>query len=392
MSQFHRAIPPNNKPLNERELRLLLSTPGDKMLTVFPSRTREFLRSERQRALRALPPEELINRDAEKLLVNSKQREMERLYKAALSRVEELESELSLYKDAPEVHPHVYEVGSKSPSHREAAAVVLASDWHCEEKVTAEQVNGLNEYSLKVFEKRSKYFFINVLKLLDKEAQAVDIRNLVVWLGGDMITGNIHADLSERNQLGPMDAVGLAQDTIAGGIQMLLKDTSPDLKLTIPVSVGNHSRITKEQRVATEQENALEWLMYMTLAQFFKHEPRVKFILNRSLHTYVDVMGKQLRFHHGHSIRYKDGIGGLTIPAAKKISKWNYGKQAYLDCFGHWHTLFFGDNFISNGSMIGYSPFSIWVGAPYQPPQQAFFLIDAKWGLTGRFPIILEEV
>ena len=52
---------------------------------------------------------------------------------------------------------------------------------------------------------------------------------------------------------------------------------------------------------------------------------------------------------------------------------------------------FDGGNFISNGSLIGYNAFAVKIGASYEPPRQAFCLIDSKRGKTGVFPIFVED-
>ena len=110
----------------------------------------------------------------------------------------------------------------------------------------------------------------------------------------------------------------------------------------------------------------------------------------RNLLTYVEVHGRMLRFTHGHAFNYKGGVGGLTIPVYQKIRKWDRGIPAYRTYFGHLHTYFEGPNFTSNGSLIDYSPFSDWIGAEYEPPAQAFNIIDSRHGITARFPILAE--
>jgi hypothetical protein len=203
-----------------------------------------------------------------------------------------------------------------------------------------------------------------------------------------MLSGSIHDDLEASNLLGPMDAAALVQDTIAGGIVRLL-DELPDIKLTVVWSCGNHSRVTKKMRVQTEHTNSLEWLIGHSVARYFAGNERVQFVRERAYLTYLEIGKWTIRFHHGHAIRYEGGIGGLTIPAAKAIDGWNKGRHADLDVFGHYHQLFFGPNFVANGSLIGYSPYAVKLKAAFQQPQQAFFLIDSKYGLTVRAPILL---
>jgi uncharacterized membrane protein YeaQ/YmgE (transglycosylase-associated protein family) len=281
-------------------------------------------------------------------------------------------------------------ISSAAPGKKhEATALVLASDWHCEELITSEQASGLNEYNLDIFKDRSSWFFRNIVKLVEKESREVEIKNIVLGLIGDMISGSIHSDLEAHNQLGPMDAIALAQDTIAAGIRFLLANTKADI--TVVIKPGNHSRITIKQRVATETENALEWLMGHSLHSAFVDNPRVTFVRERGVLSYVDIYGYTVRFLHGHAFNYKGGVGGLSVPVLRKISEWDKGRKADLTCFGHLHTYFNGPNFMSNGSMIGYGPYSEFIGAAYEPPRQSFCLIDSLHGRTVQAPIFLHD-
>jgi len=168
---------------------------------------------------------------------------------------------------------------------------------------------------------------------------------------------------------------------------MLLNHTKANL--TIVCRPGNHSRITKRIRYATEDGNALETYLYSHIANLYSMEERVKVVSPPGYHTYIDVYDKVLRFHHGHRIRYLGGVGGITIPVNKRISEWDKGRRADLDVFGHFHQMFDGGKFICNGSLIGTTPFSLGFG--YEIPKQTFFVIDKKRGKTIVAPILLDS-
>jgi hypothetical protein len=379
------------KPLSEKQLRVLLETSYDDLKRVFPDYPRRFLIAEKERARAAFPAELRIEMEATKLKEQARQRETDRLYRAAMLENEKLRKQVDLANSFPAIQAKDVSIKGKS-TEREATALALASDWHCEEEVTSESTNGMNEYNLEIFDARARYYFRNLRKLLEKEAESISIKHLVIGVLGDMISGNIHADLAESNLLGPMDAIALFQDTFAAGVNQLLKETPKDLRITLICKPGNHSRITKEQRVQTEHENALEWLAYHNLAREFSSNPRVAVIRDRALLTYLDVYGFTTRWLHGHAINYGGGVGGITIPVNKAIAEWDKGKQADLTLFGHFHQYLPGPRFICNGSLIGYAPYSAWVKAAPERPQQAFCLIDSKYGRTMQAPILLEEV
>ena len=114
----------------------------------------------------------------------------------------------------------------------------------------------------------------------------------------------------------------------------------------IPLVSGN---TVKERRVSTEAGNSLEWLMYTSIAKYFKHNPRVMVMVNKGYLSYLEVYDRTIRFSHGHNVRYAGGVGGIYIPLNKAINQYNKIRHVYLDVLGHFHTLRDGGNFIENG-------------------------------------------
>ena len=116
------------------------------------------------------------------------------------------------------------------------------------------------------------------------------------------------------------------------------------------------------------------------------------FILEKSYFTYVQVWDNfKLRCSHGHAVRYGGGVGGITIPLRKAVAQWNKARHANLDICGHWHQFLDLGDVIVNGSLIGYNAFALRIKANYEPPRQAFFLIDETVGKTVVAPILLTE-
>jgi hypothetical protein len=274
---------------------------------------------------------------------------------------------------------------ASKPEESEATAFAIASDWHSEERVRPESINYLNDVSLPVTDARITRFFQNVVRLTEIERAGTKIDTLVLALLGDLMTGYIHEELQESNELSPTQTVVWLRDKILAGLKYL-KENGGFKRIVIPCCYGNHGRTTKKPRHATGAANSFEWLLYQILA---KHAPEFEWHIAESYHTYLDVYGKQVRLHHGDSIRYEGGIGGLTIPLEKAISSWNKAKVADLDIFGHWHTQQQNPKWVSNGSLIGHNAFSIAIKAPFEPPQQTYFLFDSKRGRTGTWPIFL---
>lgn len=316
-----------------------------------------------------------VEGDRKQLAVSQEKSAKEALYKEALKKIEELTKNLEVFKKTSDI-PSYNIKSAQSGSGSEATAVVLCSDWHWGETVTEEQTNGLNFFNPSNRIKRAEMFFNNVVRLVKIFEKDITINNLVLALLGDFISNNIHEELQESNSDLPIDEIIGVQTVLASGIQFILDNTK--LNLVIPTASGNHGRTTKKTHFSTEAGNSLEYLMYHNLANHFRGNKRVTFMLPRSYLSYVDVAGFLVRFHHGHAIKYGGGIGGIFIPAFKAVSQWDKGRQANLDCFGHFHQVKDGGKFITNGSLVGFNDFAVRIKADFEEPKQVFFLVDHK--------------
>lgn len=350
-------------------------------------RMRRFgLKRERKHAEQP-PTDELVARDRAKREERSEAKVARDKYRLVLADNERLTKELQAVLRMTET-PQSLVISPTTNGGSEATAFVVASDWHVEESVRPEQVSGLNTFDLKVADARITKFFTNSIKLLNITKRDSHIKEMVLCLLGDFISGSIHEELVEGNNLLPIDAIMFAEQRIYAGIQAYLKNT--DMNITVVCHAGNHSRMTKKTHFATEQGNSLEFYMYHHLKQLFEKNKRVRFVIATGYHTYLDIYGHVIRLHHGHTVRYGGGVGGIYIPVNKAIAQWNKGRRCDLDVFGHFHQLRDGGNFVCNGSLIGYNSFALSIKADYEPPKQAFFLIDKKRGKTLQAPIWLD--
>jgi len=315
-------------------------------------------------------------------------------------RVKQYQADLSVYKsNLEDAHAQIDALlgvseGSVDPKpiqfdkadKAEAVAVVLASDWHVEETVDGYTVNDSNEFNLDIADQRISKLFADIVRLAETERGAARIEDLVLWLGGDMMTGHIHEELAESNGLSPVETVLWLQDRITGGIEAL----KPHFRrILIPTSFGNHGRDTARKRHSTGAKHSYEWMMYKNLEKITS-DSQVVWQVGGGYHTLVDIHGFRVRFHHGDGFKYQGGIGGLTIPVEKAIASWNKSPVVSdLDCFGHYHTYMQSPKWCSNGSLIGYNAYALSIKAAFEPPQQTFFLLDRRYGRTVTCPIVV---
>jgi predicted phosphodiesterase len=272
----------------------------------------------------------------------------------------------------------------------DATMVVLLSDIHCEERVDPETVNGLNSYDLDVCEQRMAELQERFFVLLEHERQLAKIDRVVVWLGGDLISGHIHPDTAEMAQLAPLSAC-----RFIGGIVRAFIDQVADhaREVVVATNSGNHGRSTEKLRVGTEMDHSFEQHLYLTMAAA-EARKNVRWQIGTGYLNYVDLDGFRVRFHHGHAVKYGGGIGGITIPTNKAIGAWDAIERADLTCFGHWHQFQWlrAGRYVANGSVIGHSAYATRIKAAYEPPCQAAIVIDhGRHEVTKAMPIYCDR-
>lgn len=140
---------------------------------------------------------------------------------------------------------------------------------------------------------------------------------------------------------------------------------------------------------ATGYKNSYEWGMYCDLKRYFQNEPKIQFVVNNGIYTYVNVYGKSNRFWHGDNVRFMGGIGGLTIPLRKMIMEADRQQVADYNFLGHFHNYFEATNkCLVNGSGVGFGAYAQRIGASPEPPMQMFKTLNKKHGYTSKYPIL----
>lgn len=311
----------------------------------------------------------------------------------ALREIERLSKELTAFVTAA-TYAHNFrpvEITPKRGGRGEATAIICASDWHYEEKVNREAVNGVNEFDLQIAERRALQFWASAASLVDMCRTRSRIDSIVVNFLGDMINGMIHEEFVATNGLTPAEAVLVVFEHLVSGLEFLKKETKAK-EIKVVCVCGNHGRFTKKRWSKKGPGMSFEWMLYNMLAKWFtaRKDKVIQFVLPRGDMTYIKIYDRVIRVTHGDNIQYCGGLGGVHIPLRKAIDTWNTQIRADYNYFGHWHTDLTGEDYRISGSLIGYNEYSIRIKARFQRPSQAFELQHPRFGATARFPIILE--
>jgi hypothetical protein len=311
--------------------------------------------------------------------------------KAAVARLEVLEAQLDGLT-APHAQPlAAINRVELAKGGRQATAVALLSDVHAGAEVRLTPATFGNWYNPAICRYRLGRFFAGIEWLIQSyrdgsQAYAWQINDLLLWLGGDIIDGHLHEDQVERSEPAIV-TVAWVEPLLLDGIRRL---AALGLAVRVVCSYGNHGRDTPKIRRATGAAHSHEWGMYNRMAGILEKEG-IAVDASPAGHQYAEVYGRRLHFHHGDEIKYQGGVGGVTIPVNKRVAVWDRVSRADLHHIGHFHQQCDHHPWFANGSVIGYNEYAMSIGAAPEPPQQTFYLLDAKRGKTTVSPIWVSD-
>ena len=315
----------------------------------------------------------------------------------------ELMQELALAKEKYDIGmelkgytPNYTSYKKKKGTKRQAVAIAMLSDVHAEERIKPETCGFKNELTLDITSESLKANYVNSARVANIWAQDIQINELVCWIGGDIIHGNMSKAFSRDNFLQPKDAILWTLDRICDGIKYYLDNTK--FNLSIIFSIGNHGRSTDYMHYEEVWESAWEAMLYDLIVREFRTNSRVNFPTyhNKSYYSVYRVFDYDIRFHHGDAIRYAGGIGGPLTGSNKAIMKWNKEPEdhVHLDIHGHYHTLGLdnmGVNICSNGSIAGYGSYALRGQFGFEHPKQGLVMIDSEMGKSVTAPIWIRK-
>ena len=306
----------------------------------------------------------------------------------ALAKLEAVQDALTVALEIKDIFDQGVIIPPEDPQKDEAVPILLLSDLHCGQIVKPSSVNGLNEFNPEIFDDRLDAVFRNALKVINGQRSTAVVREAVVWLGGDLIEGELHGDAVQNQTLTTTQQIVRCERAIVRGLDYLLQHSDLE-RILIPCNVGNHGRNTKKQQ-SNATENSYEHLAYCSMRRHYRDEPRLEWFIADADCLYLDVYGKRLRFFHGDSVKYNGGAAGPLWNVDKHAKNLDQSVPADHTFHGHFHTLGFGSRATSNGSLPGCAPYGLQSGYRVERPQQGMRFLHSHKGFAGSVPIFTE--
>jgi len=287
-----------------------------------------------------------------------------------------------------EFKPLKIKLATKPQPARDREGVLLLSDFHFDEVVEPESVMGLNSYNPAIAAKRLQSVFDQCIS----DMHELSCKKLLVFLGGDLVSGEIHEELVETNEGGISRTTLQLYDLLVQGIYELTKL----FDVRVVCVVGNHGRTTKKPRFKNAFLKNFEYILYGFMEKGLRNVV-TDFRMPERVFEIVDIMGYKVYFCHGDTFKSGSGFATVSNLIPRDVSKISgLFRKLGIDkteidyvCMGHFHTAaeimsFDGIGVILNGSLMGTNEYSMHKVKAGSEASQSFFVIERGKGLKFR--------
>jgi hypothetical protein len=266
-----------------------------------------------------------------------------------------------------------------------ATLMLMLSDLHLDEIVEPEEVDGLNAYNRTIAVMRMKRWSQNVIKMARHHLAGMKYDGVVLMLGGDIFSGDIHEELKETK----LGSLLYWAEQIASAIDLLADEFK---KVHIAAVAGNHGRTTRKPRAKLRARTNFDWLLAKMLERHFANDRRITFQIPESSDALISVYDTHHLLTHGDQTQGGGSIGGIYPPImrmrARKAQRYLATGASFQTLWlGHWHQYLPSPSMVVNGSMKGYDEYAYVSNFSFEQPQQALAIVVPEKGITIQAPI-----
>lgn len=260
--------------------------------------------------------------------------------------------------------------------------VLLWSDTHAGEVVSEVETNGINAYDWSIMLRRFDRIRDSVFSFQDNRPYPIE--HLHIAALGDMLSGNIHDELVETNEVPLAEAtIQFAED----GSRFIESFLERFPEISVSGVVGNHPRSKRKPQAKLAFDNA-DWLAYRAMARFLAAEKRITWDVPKASAHPINVANRRCLLLHGHGIRSTmPGVPwGGVVRRITALDQQYAAKGMPIDHYllGHFHqaNAVLQGKVLMNGSVKGVDEYSLQAFGGGGEPQQLLLTFHPRRGLT----------
>ena len=291
--------------------------------------------------------------------------------------------------ESAQLQPVKWLMPTAKPRPSAATLVLMLSDLHLDEIVEPDEVDGLNAYNRTIAVQRMKRWSNNVVKLARHHLSGMKYDGVVLMLGGDTFSGDIHDELKETNEDSMLGSLLYWAEQIASAIDLLADEFK---KVHVAAVAGNHGRTTRKPRMKLRARTNFDWLLAKMLERHFAGDRRVTFQIPESSDCLLSIYDTNHLLTHGDQTQGGGSIGGIYPPImrmrARKAQRYLATGASFQTLWlGHWHQYLPSPSMVVNGSLKGYDEYAYISNFSFEPPQQALAIVVPEKGITIQAPV-----
>jgi hypothetical protein len=280
--------------------------------------------------------------------------------------------------------PPAWTLAPKQRKRHEVIPVVNVSDWHFDEKVSLDQVQGRNCYDRATALARWKLFVERTIKVARGYNTQFSYPGIVTnWLG-DMFSGFIHEELEQTNE-----------DTLVGSLLYWLKPCAWAVKtladefgqVWFTGVVGNHPRMSRKPRAKFRARDNFDYLLYHLIRHTQADDQRIHWLISESQKLQFSIYDHRFIASHGDECRGGSGIAGMLSPQLIAMARMKKMFEFDTWLLGHWHYRADYRGIRVNGSGKGFDEYAAIGNFDFQKPVQDFFLVAPQHGIISSWPV-----
>lgn len=320
--------------------------------------------------------------------------------KDALKRIAELEDRIKDLEWAAHASfkPAEWTMKQHEGKPREHIPYLLTSDFQCGETIRAEETEAGYGYDSEIFRQRYRLMIETVINLSFNHAgPSWTYPGIIYARGGDTISGGIHDELRETDDLTPIEAVECVFEEEAAGI-LKLAEAFGKVEVKTPGAAGNHDRNLLKPTTKKASAHSYDRLIAYMLRREFNKDARVHFQTSESFDVRFSIYDLKILLTHGDRMGSGGGQGFIgpmatIMRGAQKVIMEQAALGFPIDRVdhGHFHTPGYVGWVLSNGCLPGYSEYAKQFRMRPSPPQQFLLYHHATHGCVDIKPIILDE-
>jgi biotin operon repressor len=272
---------------------------------------------------------------------------------------------------------------------------LLTSDFQAGEVVKADETEAGYGYDSDLFRERYRKMVQTTIDLSFGHAgEGWTYPGIIYARGGDAISGGIHEELADTDDMTPIEAVQCVFEEEAAGIAKLAEAFGKVDVKTVP---GNHDRTTFKPRSKNVLGHSYDTLVDVLLQREFRNDKRVNFQCSKTYDVYFPIYDMKVLLTHGDRIGSRGGQGfvgptATIMRGAQKVIAEQAALGRHVDRVdvGHFHTPFYAGWVLANGCLPGYSEYAKSFRMRPSDPQQFLLFHHPKRGVVDIRPINLR--